>query len=213
MSKFKSILALGVLAAACGFSSAVTKADTIVNYTTTGKFTSDSSNSITNGGITITFNGANVPGLDLMTSLGNMSDSSLGTFVVSDPGSLPGNFTDSFTLTVTQTVPAPGGAQSFGIGTVSGILTFNASSADVVFTSPLTLTIAGSPPITYQILNADHGTPGDVSLEPLVSGGTTTVNGLVSAATVPVPAAAWTGLSMLVGMAGFGLLRKRANLA
>jgi len=196
------------------WSSAVSAAT--VNYSTSGKFSlqggSGSSlsmgisadDTITNGGISIQYFAAASPvgGVATPTNIG------LGQFTVT--GTTTGTFADNFTLTLTQTVPLPGGSQDFGTASVSGTIVVNGSEAFVQFTSPLTLTFAGSPTTIYAITSAD-GTPpiaGRVALNaPSVdtgSGlGTSTIQGRVIA--VPLPPAVWAGMSLmgLMGIKGF----------
>jgi hypothetical protein len=167
-----------------------------VDYTTTGVFGSGPTS--TSGGMTISFVGATGP-IDAPSNI------DLGQFVVT--GLLPsGTFSDTFTLTVNQSQPLPGGSQSFGQASVSGTINVINSQAYVQFTSPLSVTIPGSTAVTYTIIEADGGVAGRMNLNPPGLDGisTTSIEGLVA---VPVPMAAWGGIG-LCGMLGIGKLRR-----
>jgi hypothetical protein len=204
MRKLSSLLVLGALAlaATAGAASAAT-----VNFdTVTGsRFLSNNSTAISNNGITITYNPATVIGLT------TDSNTNFGSFTITGTGN-GGNFSDTFVLQVNQTLPLPGGGVQFGNGTVSGVITVSSGSAFVQFTSPLTVSVPGAPTIQYAIRSADSGTPGRVDLkfpdlQSQTPDNTTTIQGRVTA--VPVPAAAWAGLSMLGGLGAFGAVRRR----
>ena len=192
-----------VAALMCALSS--TASAVSISYTTSGVFGSNSLSTQTFGGVTIAF-----------TPAGGVADTpsaiDLGTFTVT--GGLPpsGTITDTFTLTVNHLAPPPAGSQDFGLGTVSGTITVTSSSAFVQFTSPLSLTFATTPPVTYSITSADGGSPGRVNLKAPSVGGTTTIQGEVTA--VPLPAAAWAGMA-LMGLVGAKKFRnsRREQLA
>jgi len=190
---------LAVLAAVCGLGSGVARAVS-VTYNTSGVFSSTSGSTITSGGVTIVFTGANF-------TVNADTNSNLGTFAITGVTPFNGNFSDSFKLTVTQSVPTPGGSMAFGTGTLSGIITVNSSQAYIDFAEPLTIQIGSLPPVTYSIIISDTLNPGRVTLNP--PGQDTTVQGRITA--VPVPAAAWMGLSTLAGLAGMGLVRRRRS--
>lgn len=203
MRKLSSMLVLGALALAASTSAA---SAAIVTYTTTGVFGGVGAFAIgpanvltgTNGG-TLTYTGENAT---LNTDLG--SNINLGTFT-SVASVLGENFSGAtFTLTVNQVVPLPNGSQAFGSGTVSGTISTLGSTAVVHFSSPLSITIPSLPPITYSIVEADGGTPGRMVLQAV---GNSTIEGSISA--IPLPAAAWAGLSMLGGLGFFGAVRRR----
>jgi hypothetical protein len=207
MLKFSGAMT-AILGAAVVLAASAAAQAASVNYTTSGVFGNNLA-SISSGGITITFNPAS------QVSVGTPSNISLGTFTVTGASQSAVSFSDTFTLTVQQTVPTPTGSAAFGQGSVSGAISYNSSSGYVQFTSPLSVSIASVPQTTYTITSADSGHPGRVALiSPNgnlgVGGpdGTTSIQGAVIAA--PLPAAAWAGLSLLGGMASLRSMRRRA---
>jgi hypothetical protein len=179
-----------------------------LDYSTSGVFGSNSSSSITDSGITITLN-PNVSN-GLVIADGSTGNAALGKFVVT--GSFPSsaNFSDTFTLKVTQTQPTPGGNQTFGQASISGNIAWNGASGFVQFTSPLSVTIGSNPPVIYTISSADQTAPGKLLLNsPNSNGGETTING--TATVVPLPATANMGIALLVCLAGAGVWRKVKN--
>jgi len=205
--KLKSLLALGVMAAVCGLSASVAKAVS-VSFSETGIFGS-SGTGIANysggagaGGVTVTF----APIATVNQQVPPTGSVSLGQFTVS-AGALNAPFSDTFTLTINQTSPSAGNA-SFGSATVSGQITINSGGGQVIFSSPLIVSIDG---VSYAIKSSDiNDALGTVALKaPSSGGGVTTIQGQITA--IPVPAAAWTGLTTLAGLAGVGAVRRRRN--
>jgi len=193
-----------VAALVCG--AAGVASATTVTYSTSGSFGSNSLSTISSGGITILF-------LPASSTFNAPSNVSLGTFRISGTGSATANFSDTFTLTVIQAVPLPGGSQQFGQASVSGVISVNSGNAFVQFTSPLSVTIAGNPSVTYSIASADNLTAGRLNLNfPVDNSGTgfadTTIQGAVA---VPLPATANMGLILLGSVAGLGLVRRLRN--
>lgn len=138
MKALKAMLAAVAVAFVFGFASVQSASAIPVTYSTTGTFGSTATNSVSNGGITITFNGITNRTVDAPTN------DTLGNFAVTGSGT--GNFNDTFTLTVTQTQPSPGGTQTLS-ATLSGTITSNSGNAFVQFNSN-TFTIGA---VTYQI--------------------------------------------------------------
>jgi hypothetical protein len=158
---------------------------TSVSYSTSGVFTSVGTNSVTEGGATISFAG-------VAANVGVPTFSSLGTFnVVSDVSG--GSFTDNFILTITQTTPSSGSSSS--ATTVDGTITGNSNTILLTF-APSDVLIGQ---IDYMFSPASYGLN-----NPSVNGGNTTIQAYVS--TVPEPGS----LSLLVGpLLGLGLLSRR----
>jgi hypothetical protein len=138
MKALKAMLVAVAVAFVFGFASVQSASATPVTYSTTGTFGSTSTNTVSNGGITITFNGLTSRTVDAPTN------DTLGNFSVTGSGT--GNFSDTFTLTVTQTQPAPGGTQTLS-ATLSGTITSMSGNAFVQFNNN-TFTIDA---VTYQI--------------------------------------------------------------
>jgi S-adenosylmethionine synthetase len=86
----------------------------------------------------------------------------------------------------------------------------------VQFTSPLSVSIASVPQTTYTITSSDGINQGRVALISPTGNlgfggpdGTTSIQGRVVA--VPLPAAAWAGMSLLSSMGVFSALRRKAK--
>ncbi len=163
---------------------------TTVDYTTTGEFTSNSSNSITNGSSTIKFEG-----LTTTQTVGVPTFTSLGTFNVT--GIVGTGYTDKFTLTIDQTVPSVGSGTS--VTTVDGTITANSSTIALTFV-PSSVTIgSGGSAVTYLFSPDFYGLN-----NPGVNSGNTTIQAFITAA--PEPAS----LGLLGGsLLGLGLLVRR----
>jgi len=167
----------------------------IVTYATAGVFGSSGTSTFTSGNVSIVYNN----GFGLNLNVNPSTQVSFGTFNTSATTvTTPTTISDTFTLTITQASPTPGNG-SF-VGTLSGTLSVDTSTAFVRFTGPLSLTIGNS---VYSILSADANTPGRVNISPpRANAGLSTIAGLITI--VPEPSTmALTALggSVLLGMA------------
>jgi len=167
----------------------------IVDYTTTGTFSSSGTDTSTSGTDTLTYSS--------VTSTGNLAPTiiSLGEFKLS--GAKTATFSDTFTLNVSQFGPTSGSDNFDGV--VSGKLTVSSghfgSSINVKFSTP-SIEING---VTYTLLSNPVYVP-----NPISNGGRVTIEAMVTA--VPVPAAAWSGMGLL-GLIAAGKLRRVAWMA
>jgi PEP-CTERM motif len=156
-----------------------------VDYSTAGTFASSGTNVSAAGVATITFMGA-------VASVNAPTFSSLGTFDVT--ATAPGTFVDSFTLTITQTVPSAGaGASSTS---VLGVISGNSSGIELSF-SPSSVAIGE---VTYVFAPNTFGLT-----NPQANGGETTVQAHITA---PIPEPASLGL-LGSSLLGFGFLSRR----
>src|ERR1700749_1095619 len=130
--RMKSLGLLAAAVVALGMSAGQANAQS-VTYSTVGGFGADpltATDSITSGGITITFHGVTSANVDASP----VTNGSLGEFDVS--GSVTGTFAPtSFKLEVDQVAPPGGSGQQFGQATLSGTITANSSGVFVTFTS------------------------------------------------------------------------------
>jgi hypothetical protein len=152
-----------------------------VTYSTTGDFTSTGTATVSNGGETIAFTGS-------AGSVSTPTFTSVGSFLVT--GSASGTFSDSFTLTILQSVPSGSGTTATPI---SGTITGNSSTIAIAF-APSTLAIGGAD-WTFANIGLNN---------PSIDGGKTV---LVEQVTLtPEPGS----LALLGGsLLGFGLLARR----
>jgi len=171
----------------------------VVTYSTVGTFTGGDA-SFTNvyldaaNGVQITFNG-------IVSQSVNANPSSVASFGTLDStgttAAIPVGVASGFTLDIIQTAPT-GGAATF-IGQLTGTLAFDSGDAYILFSAPLSQSIAN---ILYQITEADNSTPGRANIvPPSVNGGVSSVEGMVSLAAVPEPSTL-----MLAGVASPVLL-------
>jgi hypothetical protein len=152
-----------------------------VTYTTTGDFLSTGTNTVSNGGDTITYTGT-------AGSVSTPTFTNVGEFVVS--GSASATFSDSFTLTILQTVPSSGTGTT--TSSISGTITGNSSTISLSF-APSSFLIGS---VNWEFFNQPLNNPS-------VDGGRTTINAFVN---TPEPGSlALLGSSLL----GFGLLARR----
>jgi len=166
----------------------------IVTYATAGVFGSSGTSTFSSGNVNIVYN--NGSGINL--NVNPSTQVSFGTFNTSlTTATTPTVITDTFTLTITQAAPIFG-TGSF-VGTLSGTLSINTSTALVQFTGPLSLTIGNS---MYSIRSADNNTPGRVNISPpQANGGVSTIAGLITI----VPEPSTMALTALGGTVLLGL--------
>ncbi len=187
----------------------VTPANAIpVTYSTSGVFGSSGTNVLTQDGVRIDFN-------NLASTTVNPppnTNALFGSFTtVSVPASPGITLVDTFTLTITQTAPAPGGTAVF-TSTVGGSIFVGNSQAFVQFAAPLTRIItSGGFTTSYRIVEGDEANPGRLELfgNP---GQVSTLNGNIGIAAVPEPgtmALACAALPLL----GLGYVRRRRQMA
>ncbi len=131
----------------CGVSAFATS----VTYTTTGVFTSSGTSTSTVPGATIGFTGTTQTVGPLFPTAANF-----GSFLVTTSGILS-TFTDDFTLTIHQMVPAPGGSAVTST-TVSGEVEGSSSQVSLIFI-PANVSVAGNPSVAYEFLNGSYGLP------------------------------------------------------
>jgi len=199
-------LSWGLALAAMVLAGANAQAD-IVTYATIGTFgggTTPGTSTFTSGNVSIIYNN----GAGVNVNVNPTTQVSFGTFsTTGTTATVAAPITSSFTLQIVQTAPVAG-TGTF-LGTLSGTLTIDASTAFVQFTGPLTLTIDGE---RYDIVSADNLTAGRVNINPRnTNNGQATIAGRITA--VPEPTA--LALTVLGGSALVGLgyrNRRRATM-
>ena len=140
---------------------AVTPANAVqVTYSTSGTFGSSGTALLSQGGAQIRFD-------PIATTVDGPPDTNaiFGSFTtVAAPASPGVTLVDTFTLTITQTSPAPGGELVF-TATVGGRIFINNSQAFVQFDDPLMQTItSGGVTTIYRIVEGDEANPGRLGL-------------------------------------------------
>ncbi len=186
---------------------AVTPANAIpVTYSTAGVFGSSGTNLLSQGGAQIRFDNLGSTTVNPPPS----TNALFGSFTTLAAPASSVTLVDTFTLTITQTAPAPGGNLVF-TSTVGGNIFVGNSQAFVQFNGPLTQTItSGGFTTTYRIVEGDEANPGRLELfgNP---GFVSTLNGDIGispTAVVPEPgtmALACVALPLL----GLGYARRR----
>ena len=203
MKRFsKSLLMIAAMFCLMGFASVQSAFADTVTYTTTGTFGAGG-NTVTAGGVTLTFTGG--------TFMGNPTQggqtftfAQFGTFTVSGTGT-GGALNTTFTLNVAQTNPAAGSGNI--AGTVTGQLSIENSTVFINFNNPTPGTglAAGPGRIVlgthiYEVFNTSINNPNEA----------TTLNGRISE-TNPIPEPA-TMILLGTGLAGIAAkVRRRRN--
>jgi len=182
----------------------VTPANAIpVTYSTSGVFGSSGSNILNQNGVRIEFNNL----ASTTVSPPPTTAALFGSFTTAALPTASATLVDTFTLTITQTGPAPGGTATF-TSTVGGTIFVGNSQAFIQFAAPLTrIVTAGGFTTSYRIVEGDDQNPGRLELFGNV-GQVSTLNGEVGIAAVPEPgtmALACVALPLL----GLGYARNR----
>lgn len=168
----------------------------VVDYSTTGVFTSSGTATSTSGADTLTYTS--------VTSTGNLTPTIISLGELKLTGAESDSFSDSFTLTVSQF--APGSGTGSLTATLSGSLTVSSGSESSSVTSTFTTTSFSIAGVTYTLLSNPIFVP-----NPLSNGGRVTIEAKITSA-VPVPAAVWSGMGLL-GLIAVGKLRRHSTLA
>jgi hypothetical protein len=137
------------------FGQTTSRADFLTGLTT-GVFSSTSTNTMTENGVTIVFTGLGPGTVETPTF------SDFGTFTVTAAPVTPVAIHDVFTLLFFESAP-----QSTSISfaaTVTGMIGQDQSSGVVQFNPILTKTLGTNPDFLVSILSADEGMPGRVNL-------------------------------------------------
>jgi hypothetical protein len=170
----------------------------IVQYSTSGAFTSTGTNVVVSNDSSITFNGIVTALLDL--GVGESSNASLGALDVTSVDSIDDNFIDTFTLTVHQTLPTSGSDSL--VASLKGTVRLLNSKLVLDFGTDTTATIA---PVFYELTKSIWNLPPESS-----NSGVTTLQATVSV--VPLPAAAWGGMALFGVLGGAKLRRSRQSV-
>jgi hypothetical protein len=162
-----------------------------VSYSTEGVFSSTGTDSVSNGDATIKFIG------DVTANVNTPTFSSLGTFLVT--GDVGGNFTDHFTLTVSQTVPSAGGGTS--VTTINGTITGNSSTILLTFV-PSSFAIGA---VNYEFSPDSYGLN-----NPEDNLGKTTIGAFLTSPQASTPEPGFLGL-VGVSLLGLGMMVRRQH--
>jgi len=202
--KSGKFLCLGMALGAMLMAGSGARAD-LVTYATTGTFGSSGTSTYSQNGVSIVYNN----GFGVGVNVSPISLVSFGTFntsLTTAPDLTP--VSDTFTLKIFQTAPTSGNATF--VGSLTGTLSTNASTAFVQFAAPLSQTIGAE---LYSILSADNNTPGRVNLSsPKANAGISTIAGQITApAAVPEPSTMALAASGALTLAGMGYRRSRRS--
>jgi hypothetical protein len=193
------------------FATVQTAEAALVSFTTTGVFTSTGTATTTVG---------TGPGADVTITFESSADvvftpsfTSFGAFVTSGGN---GSFTDitgedTFTLTINQAIPLPGGSVDFlPVATLNGQLRIAQSQAFVFFPNVGPVSVDGN--IKYLITEADAGVAGRVNLNAPGLFGAPSMPSTIEGQVIPEPAS-----MLLLGLGFLGTAaaarRRKAQLS
>jgi hypothetical protein len=192
-----------------------------ISYSAVGRFFDSGNNSydlstISFGTATLTFNdlgSAVLAGSTVSTDLINPTNANFGSFETTTVGTSTIT-SENFQLSIYQFSP-PSSTSSPQVlpEVLSGSVTLNSSGLELHFTAGNSVTFVGapgSPNVTYTVFTDSNG---DVNISPPdENGGLTTVEGQIGSTSVPVPASAVGGLS-LIGLVFANEIRRRRCMA
>ena len=201
-----------LVAVAALFLSTAAMADTTVTYSTTGGFNGTASNVLNLGGVTITYHPQSGSTIDLVSSGAPNFDwgtAEFGTFTVSGTGTGTANGTQTFQLTLIQTVPGPTGTASDS-AVLNGTVKAKGSQLFLTF-GPPPFVFSGNGLTYSQMAPSVNGINWSVLFQTTIqpAGQVTSLQGLGQTVPTPEPSSLLllgAGVSGLVGM----IRRKRA---